>query len=37
MPHAEKVVLPRQGHGADQRAPGEVARVIETLADKVLR
>jgi len=37
VPHAEKVMLPRQGHGANQRAPGDVARVIETLADKVLR
>jgi len=36
LPHAEKVVLPRQGHGANQTAPGDVARVIETLADKVL-
>jgi hypothetical protein len=37
VPHAEKVVLPRQGHGANQRAPGDVARVIETLAGTVLR
>lgn len=37
LPRAEKVVLRGQGHGANQRAPGEVARIIETLADKVLR
>jgi len=37
LPHADKVVLPRQGHGAHQTAPGDVARVIETLAGKVLR
>jgi pimeloyl-ACP methyl ester carboxylesterase len=37
LPHAHKVALPRQGHGANQTAPGEVARVIGTLAGKVLR
>ncbi len=31
------VVLHGQGHSANVRAPGDVARVIETLADKVLR
>lgn len=36
LPRAERVVLHRQGHGAHLRAPGDVARVIETLADKVL-
>jgi hypothetical protein len=36
MPHSERVVLHRQDHGADLKHP-EVARVIETLADKVLR
>jgi hypothetical protein len=37
MPHSERVVLHRQDHGADLKHPKEVARVIETLADKVLR
>lgn len=37
LPHAEKVVLSGQGHNAQQRAPDDVARIIETLADKVLR
>lgn len=36
LPNAEKVVLRRQGHGAHQRAPGRVARVIENLASTVL-
>jgi pimeloyl-ACP methyl ester carboxylesterase len=36
MPHAEKVVLARRDHSAHLRAPDEVARVIETLADRVL-
>lgn len=37
MPHAERVVMHRRDHGADLRAPEDVARVVETLADKVLR
>jgi pimeloyl-ACP methyl ester carboxylesterase len=37
MPRAESVVLHGQGHGAHQRAPDQVARVIANLADKVLR
>jgi pimeloyl-ACP methyl ester carboxylesterase len=36
LPHAEKVVLPRQGHSANQTAPADIARVVETLAKKVL-
>jgi pimeloyl-ACP methyl ester carboxylesterase len=36
MPHAKRVVMPKRDHGADLKAPKEVARVIETLADKVL-
>ncbi len=36
MPHAEKVILARRDHSAHLRAPDEVARVIETLADRVL-
>jgi pimeloyl-ACP methyl ester carboxylesterase len=36
MPHAQRVVMPKRDHGADLKAPAEVARVIETLADKVL-
>ena len=36
MPHAEKVVLARRDHSAHLRAPDEVARVIETLAARVL-
>jgi hypothetical protein len=35
LPYAGKVVLPCQGDGASQTAPGAVARVIETLAGKV--
>jgi pimeloyl-ACP methyl ester carboxylesterase len=37
LPHAERVVLHGHGHDAHRSAPEEVARVIETLADKVLR
>jgi pimeloyl-ACP methyl ester carboxylesterase len=36
MPHSERVVMPGRDHGADLRAPEDVARVVETLADKVL-
>lgn len=36
MPHTERVVMHKRDHGADLKAPKEVARVIETLADKVL-
>lgn len=36
LPHAQRVVMPKRDHGADLKAPAEVARVIETLADKVL-
>lgn len=36
LPHVEQVVtLPRQGHAANQRAPREVARVVEALADRI--
>jgi pimeloyl-ACP methyl ester carboxylesterase len=37
MPCAEKVVLPRIGPDAHVRSPDGLARVIETLANKVLR
>jgi pimeloyl-ACP methyl ester carboxylesterase len=37
LPHAEKVVLRGEGHGANVSAPAEVARVVANLADKVLR
>jgi pimeloyl-ACP methyl ester carboxylesterase len=36
LPRAEKVVLHRQGHDANRRAPDDVARVITRLADRVL-
>lgn len=36
LPHAEKVVLPRQGHDANRRAPDEVTRIITALTDRVL-
>ncbi|WP_228011352.1 hypothetical protein [Nonomuraea phyllanthi] len=36
MPRAERVVLPGLDHGADLKKPGEVARVIRRLAEKVL-
>jgi pimeloyl-ACP methyl ester carboxylesterase len=36
LPHAQRVVMPKQDHGADLKHPKDVARVIETLADKVL-
>ncbi|MDA8063699.1 MAG: alpha/beta hydrolase [Actinomycetota bacterium] len=36
MPNATKVVLPRRDHTAHLRAPGDVAAVIERLADRVL-
>jgi pimeloyl-ACP methyl ester carboxylesterase len=37
MPHTQRVVMPKRDHGADLKHPKDVARVIETLADKVLR
>ncbi|WP_216896660.1 alpha/beta fold hydrolase [Nocardia alni] len=37
MRASERVIMPHRDHGADLRAPEDVARVIETLADKVLR
>jgi pimeloyl-ACP methyl ester carboxylesterase len=37
MPQAERVVMRKRDHGADLKHPTEVARVIEDLADKVLR
>jgi pimeloyl-ACP methyl ester carboxylesterase len=37
LPAAERVMLHGQGHDAHRSAPEEVARVIETLAGKVLR
>jgi len=36
MPHAERVVLARRDHFANRKAPGEVASVIEALANRVL-
>jgi pimeloyl-ACP methyl ester carboxylesterase len=36
LPRPERVVMRGQGHGANDDAPGEVARVIEALADRVL-
>ncbi|WP_329044460.1 alpha/beta fold hydrolase [Amycolatopsis sp. NBC_01488] len=36
LPHSERVVMPKRDHSADLRAPADVARVVETLADKVL-
>ena len=37
LPHAEPVVLHGQGHNANRSAPDRVARVVETLASRVLR
>jgi hypothetical protein len=36
MPNAEKMVLPRRDHVAHQKAPGEVADVIQALACTVI-
>jgi pimeloyl-ACP methyl ester carboxylesterase len=36
MPNAEKIVLARRDHLANQKAPGEVADVIQALACKVI-
>jgi len=36
VPHAERVVLHGRGHDANVRAPGDLARIIERQADKVL-
>lgn len=36
LPHAEKVVLCRQGHVAQRTAPGQLARIIETHANNQL-
>jgi pimeloyl-ACP methyl ester carboxylesterase len=35
MPGAERVVMHNRDHGADLKHPKEIARVIQTLADKV--
>lgn len=37
IPAAERAVMPRRDHGADLKAPGDVAAVISSLAEKVLR
>jgi pimeloyl-ACP methyl ester carboxylesterase len=37
LPRAERVTLRGQGHGANLRAPDEVARVVAAFADRVLR
>lgn len=37
IPHASKVILARRDHSAHLKAPGDVARVIETLASAVLQ
>jgi pimeloyl-ACP methyl ester carboxylesterase len=36
MTNAERVVMHKQDHGADLKAPKKVAKIIETFADKVL-
>src|SRR3954469_4569495 len=36
LPHAETVILPRQGHVATVRAPGRVAAVVAAFAGRVL-
>jgi pimeloyl-ACP methyl ester carboxylesterase len=36
LPHAERVVLGRQGHAANVFTPGKLADVISELADRVL-
>jgi hypothetical protein len=36
LPHAERVVLGRQGHAANVFAPGKLADVISELVDRVL-
>jgi pimeloyl-ACP methyl ester carboxylesterase len=36
MPHTERVVMHKRDHGADLKAPTEIAQVIQALADKVL-
>ncbi|MEU0884330.1 alpha/beta hydrolase [Lentzea sp. NPDC005914] len=36
MPQAERVVMHKRDHGADLKAPKQLARIIETFADKVL-
>lgn len=37
IPHSERVIMPKRDHGADLRGPQDVAHVIESLADRVLR
>jgi len=37
LPRAEPVVLHGQGHSANLGAPDRIARVVETLADQLLR
>jgi pimeloyl-ACP methyl ester carboxylesterase len=36
MPHAEKVVLAKHGHNANQKAPDKLAALIETFYDTLL-
>lgn len=36
MPHAERASIPRQSHSANRKAPAEVARIIQDLAERVL-
>jgi pimeloyl-ACP methyl ester carboxylesterase len=36
MPHTERVIMHKRDHGADLKAPADIAHVIQTLADKVL-
>lgn len=36
LPHAETVIMPKRGHTANLTAPGEVAAIIATFADRTL-
>lgn len=37
LPDSERVVMRGQGHAASRRSPAQVAGIVETLADRVLR
>jgi hypothetical protein len=36
MPHAEKIVMPRQGPRRERERPGRGHRVVSAFADRVL-
>jgi pimeloyl-ACP methyl ester carboxylesterase len=37
IPHAERILMHKRGHDANLKAPGQLAEIITSLADRVLR